>query len=116
MAVRLGQIFYWIATMLTLSMGALAVAASILTLVMFAFVVYFLVFQYGIANWSSLGVGALFFAIIGGVWLMGNSVFEFIASFRTRSSRQLHRQLAKIILPWLGIAAFIGSLFFLFGE
>jgi hypothetical protein len=97
-------------------MAGLALAAGIVALFMFAYVVHNLVFQIGLANWSSLGVGAVFVAIIGGVWLLGDTLLDIIAGFGSRSRRQAGNQRTKIVLPWLGIAACIGLLFFLFGE
>ena len=63
MSARLKQAISWIASILTLSVGAVVLAASIVALALFAFVVHHLVSKFGIANWSSLGVGALLVAI-----------------------------------------------------
>jgi len=97
-------------------MAVLALASAVVALFMFAFVVYDLVFQIGLADWSSLGVGALFVAIIGGVWLLANSLLDFIAGFDSRLRHQASSQRTKIVLPWLGIAGCVGLLFFLFAE
>ena len=73
MSARLNQAISWIATILAFAVGALVLAVSIVALAMFAFGVHHLASQMGLANWSSLGVGALFVALLGGIWLMGNS-------------------------------------------
>ena len=73
MSARLKQAISWIATILAFAVGALALAASIVALALFVFVIHHLISQFGIANWSSLGVAALFVAIVGGIWLIGNS-------------------------------------------
>jgi hypothetical protein len=116
MIVRLGRLAVWIAVVMTAMMAVLALATTIVALFMFAFVVYNLVFQIGLADWSSLGVGALFVAIIGGVWLLGNSLLDIIAGLGSRSRRQASNQRTKITLPWLSIAACLGLLFVLFAE
>jgi hypothetical protein len=116
MVVRLGQLAVWIAVVMAMMMAVLALASTIVALFMFAFVVHNLVFQIGLADWSSLGVGALFVAIIGGVWLLGNSLLDIIAGSGSRSRHQASNQRTKITLPWLGIAACLGLLFFLFAE
>ena len=91
-------------------------AASIVALALFIFVIHHLISQFGIANWSSLGVGALFVALLGGIWLMGNSFLDVIAAsgshrYATKRSRRI-----EINLPWLVMAAVTGALFYLFGE
>jgi hypothetical protein len=53
-------------------------------LFLFAFVVHQLVIELGMANWASLGVGALFVAIIGSIWLIGNSLLDIIARAGSR--------------------------------
>jgi Na+/phosphate symporter len=116
MAARVGQAICWIATILAFSVGALALAASIVALAMFAFGVHHLASQMGLANWSSLGVGALFVALLGGIWLMGNSFLDIIAAsgshrYATKRSRRI-----EMTLPWLIVAAVTGALFYLFGE
>jgi hypothetical protein len=116
MIVRLGRLAVWIAVVITMMMAVLALASTIVALFMFAFVVYDLIFQIGLADWSPLGVSALFVAIIGGVWLLGNLLLDIIAGFGSRSRHQASNQRTKIVLPWLGIAASVGLLFFLFGE
>jgi hypothetical protein len=116
MVVRLGQLVVWTAVVMAMMLAGLALAAGILASFMFAFVIYNLVLQIGLANWSSLGVGALFGAIIGGVWLLGNSLLDSIAGFGSRSRHGVSNTLTKIVLPWLGVAASVGLLFFLFGE
>jgi hypothetical protein len=116
MSDRLGQAICWIATILTLSMGALALTASIVALSLFAFGLYHLIPKLGIANWASLGVGALFVAIIGGIWLIGNSLLDIIATSGSRRYATKRSRRTKIYLPWLIMAAVLGSVFFLFGE
>ena len=116
MSARLKQAISWIAIILAFTVGAVVLAASIVALALFAFVVHHLVSNFGIANWSSLGVGALLVAIIGSIWLMGNSFLDVIAAsgsqrYATKRSRRI-----EINLPWLVTAAVIGSLFYLFGE
>jgi hypothetical protein len=116
MSARLAQAICWVATILAFSAGALALAASIVALAMFVFGVHHLASQMGLANWSSLGVAALFVAISGGIWLMGNSLLDIIAAsgshrYATKRSRRI-----EITLPWLVMAAVVGSLFYLFGE
>jgi hypothetical protein len=116
MSARLGQAICWVATILAFSAGALALAASIVALAMFAFVVHHLISKLGIANWSSLGVAALFVAIIGGIWLMGNSFLDVIAARGSHRYPTKRRRRTEITLPWLVTAAVIGSLFYLFSE
>ena len=99
-------------------MGALALAAGIVPLALFAFVVHHLASKLGIANWSSLGVAALFVAVIGGFWLIGNSFLDIIAA---RGSRRYpnnpnQSRCIQINLPWLVMAPVIGSFFVLFAE
>jgi hypothetical protein len=108
---RVGHILSLIATTLAVFLAALALGTSIVVLVFFVFLVHHLVFQIGLANWSSLGLAALFLGILGGIWLMGNSLLDIVAGVGFRV-----RQRTAIILPWLGIAAFIGMLFVIFGE
>jgi hypothetical protein len=116
MAARVGQAICWMASLLTLSVGVLALAASIVALALFAFGVHHLVSKLGIANWSSLGVGALFVAIIGGIWLIGNSLLDIIAASGSRRYATKRSRRTEITLPWLVMAAVTGSLFYLFGE
>jgi hypothetical protein len=116
MSTRLGQAICWIASLLTLSVGVLALAASITALAVFAFGVHHLVSTLGIANWSSLGVGALFVALIGSIWLMGNSFLDVIAASGSRRYATKRSRRTQIILPLLLMAAAIGSLFYLFGA
>jgi hypothetical protein len=116
MSARLKQAISWIATILAFAVGALVLAVSIVALAMFAFGVHHLASQMGLADWSSLGVGALFVALLGGIWLMGNSLLDIIAAsgshrYATKRSRRI-----EITLPWLVMAAVVGSLFYLFGE
>jgi hypothetical protein len=111
MVARLQHSLFSIATILTLCIGALILAASMVALVLFVFLVYFLVFQIGLANWSSLGVGTFFLALLGSVWLLGNSLLDILAGVGFRV-----RQRVSIILPWLGLAAFVGLLFIIFGN
>jgi hypothetical protein len=117
MSARLGQAICWIASLLTLSVVVLALAASIVALALFAFGVHHLVSQLGIANWSSLGVAALFVALIGGIWLIGNSFLDIVAasgSPRYANNPEWSRR-TQINLPWLVMAAVIGLFVFLFG-
>ena len=119
MPARVGQAICWIANLLTLSsVGVLALAASIVALALFAFGVHHLVSQFGIASWSSLGVGALFVAIIGGIWLIGNSFLDIIAASGPRRYANIPKRSRRtqINLPWLVMAAVIGTFFYLFGE
>jgi hypothetical protein len=115
MPARVGQAICWIASLLTLSVGVLALAASIVALALFAFGVHHLVSQLGIANWSSLGVAALFVAIVG-IWLIGNSFIDILAGSRRYANNPSRSRRTQINLPWLVMAAIIGSFFFLFGE
>ena len=116
MAARVGQAVCWIASLLTLSVGVLALAASIVALALFAFGVHHLISKFGIANWSSLGVGALFVAIVGGIWLMGNSFLDVIAASGSHHYATKRSRCIEISLPWLVMAAVVGSLFYLFGA
>jgi len=116
MVVRLKTILYWIATILTLMMVGLMLPIFLVALCFFAFVGYHLVFEIGLKNWSSLGLGALGLAIIGGIWLLGNSLLDILAGFGSRFRHQANTHRTKIILPWLGILACIGVLFFWLGE
>ena len=59
----------------------------------------------------SLGVGALLVAIIGSIWLMGNSFLDVIAASGSHRYATKRRRRAQINLPWLVTAAVIGSLF-----
>jgi hypothetical protein len=116
MMIRLEQIFYWIATIVTLMMVALMLAIDLAALSFFALVVHHLVFEIGLKNWSSLGIGALGLAIIGGIWLLGNSFLDILAGYGPRFRHEANDHRTRVILPWLGVAAGIGVLFFVFGE
>jgi hypothetical protein len=70
----------------------------------------------GLANWSSLGVGALFVAISGGIWLMGNSFLDIIATSGSHRYATKRSRRTEMTLPWLIVAAVTGALFYLFGE
>ena len=80
-------------------MGALMLAASIVALALFVFVVHHLVSKLGIVNWSSLGVAALFVAISGGIWLTGNSFLDIIAASGSRRYATNQDRSTEIILP-----------------
>ena len=116
MSARLKQAISWIATILAFAVGALALAASIVALALFVFVIHHLISQFGIANWSSLGVAALFVAILGGIWLIGNSLLDIIVASGSRRYATKRSRRTQINLPWLVVAAVTGALFYLFGE
>jgi hypothetical protein len=116
MSARLQQAISWIATILAFAVGALALAASIVALGLFIFVIHHLISQFGIANWSSLGVAALFLAILGGIWLIGNSLLDIIVASGSRRYATKRSRRTQITLPWLIVAAVTGALFYLFGE
>ena len=116
MVVHPGQVVCWTVTFFVLIMAAATLTVSIVALLMFAMVVYHLVFQLGLANWSGFGVGALLFAIIGVVWLIGNWLLDLIAGLGSRSRPRRKNHRARIILPWLGTAGLIGVLFYLFAK
>jgi hypothetical protein len=111
MVARLQHNLILIATTLTLSIALLVLAASVVALALFVFLVHHLVFQIGLANWSSLGVGLFFLALLGSIWLLGNSLLDILAGVGFR----VHQR-ASGLLPWLGITALIGLLFIIFGE
>ena len=104
------------AAILTLFLAALVLAASGVALALFAFAVHHLVSNFGIANWATLGVGALLVAIIGSIWLMGNSFLDVIAASGSHRYATKRSRRTGIFLPWLVMAAVTGSLFYLFGE
>ncbi|MGB3038875.1 MAG: hypothetical protein WBB72_16075 [Methyloceanibacter sp.] len=116
MSARLQQAISWIATILAFAVGALALAASMVALALFIFVIHHLISQFGIANWSSLGVAALFVAILGGIWLIGNSLLDIIVASGSRRYATKRSRRTQITLPWLIVAAVTGALFYLFGE
>ena len=116
MSARLKQAISWIVIILAFAVGAVVLAASIVALALFAFVVHHLVSNFGIANWATLGVGALLVAIIGSIWLIGNSFLDIVAASGSRRYATKRSRRTEIILPWLVMAVVIGSLFYLFGE
>ena len=83
---------------------------------LFIFVIHHLISQFGIANWSSLGVAALSLAILGGIWLIGNSLLDIIVASGSRRYATKRSRRTQITLPWLIVAAVTGALFYLFGE
>ena len=111
MVARLQHSLILIATILTFCIAGLVLAASVVALALFVFLVHHLVFQIRLAKWSSLGVGAFFLALLGGIWLLGNVLPDSIAGVGFRA-----RQRASAVLPWLGITAFVGLLFIIFAE
>ena len=116
MSARLQQAISWIATILAFAVGALALAASMVALALFIFVIHHLISQFGIANWSSLGVAALFLAILGGIWLIGNSLLDIIVASGSRRYATKRSRRTQITLPWLIVAAVTGAFFYLFCE
>ena len=78
----------------------LAVAASVVAVALFAFGAPHLVSKLGIANWSSLGVGALFVAIVGGIWLMGNSLLDVVAASGSALAGQGGGDWSALLFVW----------------
>jgi hypothetical protein len=78
----------------------LAVAASVVAVALFAFGARHLVSKLGIANWSSLGVGALFVAIVGGIWLMGNSLLDVVAASGSALAGQGGGDWSALLFVW----------------
>jgi hypothetical protein len=111
MVARLQHNLILIATTLTLFIALLVLAASVVALALFVFLVHHLVFQIGLANWSSLGVGLFFLALLGSIWLSGNSLLDILAGVGFRA-----RQRLNIYLPLIGMAALVGLLFIMFGK
>ena len=116
MAARLRSATRWIAIFLPMPLGAVAITASVVALVLFALLIHSLVFKLGIANWASLGVGMLFVAIIGALWLVGNSLLDAMKNFGSPARRHAGNSRTKITLPWLSVAAVVGLLVLVFGK
>jgi hypothetical protein len=108
MVARLQHVLFWIASVVTVFTGAIALVTTALALLIFGFMAHHLFFEVEIVHWASIGVGALFLAIVAGIWLIGRALLD--ADNPNRSGR------IQIILPWLSMAAVIGLLFFLFAE
>ena len=118
MVTRLNRITLWIATILTSAIAAAMLAACLVALIMFAFLVHHLVFELSIASWVPLGVWSPLPCFHW--WYLVDR--QFAPRFHPRSLSRRNSAYSKrsrrtqMTLPWLIVAAVIGSIFYLFGA